>query len=66
VINGTPKLVSFPIYFHKHLIQMPLPVGVRTHISDAITPDLSSEHRAKPIPPETYRFVTHIDAALMQ
>jgi hypothetical protein len=45
---------------------MPLPIGVRTYLSDAITPDLSREHLAKSIPPETYRFVTHIDAALMQ
>lgn len=65
MVHCTPKIARLAVYLHKHLIQMPLPIGVRTQILDAITPDLSCEHWAKSIPPETYRFMTHVDAPLM-
>ena len=29
-------------------------------------PDLRGEHRAEPVPPETYRLVADVDAALEQ
>src|SRR5579863_859383 len=45
---------------------MPAPVSDAFHPAYALTPNIGCEHRAKPVPPEPYRLVADIDAALEQ
>ncbi len=66
MINSPPKVMRLAVDFHKDLIQMPLPVGVRAHPVGSISPDLGCKHRAKSVPPEPNRFVTDFDATLVQ
>jgi len=66
MINGTPRVMRHSINLHKNLIQMPLPVRTCAHPADPVSPDLSSKHRAKSIPPVPHRFVTDVDASLVQ
>ena len=66
MINGTPRVMRHSINLHKNLIQMPLPVRTGAHPADPVSPDLSSKHRAKSIPPVPHRFVTDVDASLVQ
>jgi hypothetical protein len=44
----------------------PPPVRIRSHTADPVSADLSREHRAKSIPPEPNRFMTNLNATLMQ
>ena len=63
VYSDKPRLA---VDFHENLVQMPLPVRICTHPADPFSPDLSSKHRAKSIPPVPHRFVADVDAALVQ
>ncbi len=54
------------IHLHKNLIHLPLPFGEYAQLLNTLTSDLSSKHRAKPIPPIPDSFVAHVDASLVQ
>ena len=45
---------------------MPLILAEATHLSDALFPDLSSEHRAESIPPIANRFVADVDPTFVE
>ncbi len=45
---------------------MPSPLGMASVLLNTPLPDLSGEHWAKPVPPETHRFVADIDTLLEQ
>ena len=63
---GMQKVMCFSVDLHENLVQMPLPIGVRSHPLDTLPPDLGSKHRAKSVPPETDRFMAYIDPSLVQ
>ena len=50
----------------ENLIKMPAPIGKKLMMMNAPLADLSGEHRANPLPPETYRLVADIDAMFEQ
>jgi len=62
----TPKIMRIAINLHKYLIQMPLPVRVCAHLLNSFAADLSSEHRAKSVPPEPNGFMADFNAPFMQ
>ena len=51
---------------YENLVQVPSPIRVRTHLLDTFTTNFCDKHRAKSIPPVPHRFVTNVDAALVQ
>ncbi len=48
------------------LVQMLLPIRIRSHLTDPVSADLSREHRTKSVPPKPNRLVTDINPSLMQ
>lgn len=66
-MNHSPtEINSFSIDSHKHLIQVPLLIGIISELLGTPFADFGSEYRTKSVPPEPNRFMTHIDAALVQ
>ena len=65
MINRAPQVMRLAVDPNKHLIQVPAPVRIRTMMNPPL-PDLRSEHRAEPVPPETHRLVADIDATFEQ
>jgi len=53
------------IDIHEHLVQVPAPLRVAP-VLDTPLPDLGSEHRTEPVPPEPHRLMADVDAALEQ
>ncbi len=66
MINRPPKVMRLAIDLHEIIIQVPLPIRVSAHLLNALPADFSSEHPAKPIPPEPNGFVADINAAFVQ
>ena len=66
VINGPPQIVLLAVDLHKHLVEVPAPMGIDPHAVNALPSDFSGEHRAKPVPPEAHGFVAEIDPTLGQ
>jgi hypothetical protein len=62
--NSTPK--SLPLTLHRHLVQMPPPLGKAARLRHPLVSDLGGEHRAKPVLPEPDRLVADVDPALGQ
>ncbi len=65
VIDGPPKIMPLPVDLHKHLVQMPAPPA-GLHAGNSAFSYLGSDHRAKPMPPVSHRFMADIDAAFVQ
>ena len=65
MIHGTPKVVPLAIDLHEDLVEVPAPAA-GFHPFDPPLPDLGGEHRAKPVPPISNRFVADLDTALVQ
>ena len=55
-----------PVDLHEGLVQVPIPMPVRTHRLDPLATDLSRDHRTEPASPMAHRLVAHFDAPLMQ
>jgi len=51
---------------HEDLIKMPASMTECTHRLNAVLPDLSSENRPEPVPPEPHRLVRDVDPAFVQ
>lgn len=51
---------------HEHLVQMPSPLRPGAQTLGAFLANFGCEYRAEPVPPESHRLVTDIDAALVQ
>jgi hypothetical protein len=66
VIYSPPKIVSFSIDPHEHLVQVPLPVGINPELLDTPFADFGGEYRTKPVPPKANCFVANVDATFMQ
>ncbi len=66
MIDGPPEVLSLAIHLHENLIHLPLPFGEYAQLLNTLTSDLSSKHRAKPIPPIPDSFVAHVDPAFVQ
>ena len=60
MIDGSPQIVLFAVDLHKHLVEVPAPMGIRPHAVNALPADLSGEHRPEPVPPEPHRLVAEI------
>jgi hypothetical protein len=54
------------IDLHKDLIEVPLPLCILEHVGGSFRPDLTGEDRTNSIDPESYAFVTNIDATLVE
>ena len=66
VDHSPPQVVRLAVDLHENLVEMPPPVRKRSHPTDSVSADLCREHRAKSVSPEPNRFMTSLDAALMQ
>jgi hypothetical protein len=66
VIDSAPEVDHLPVELHVHLIQVPAPMPEPSHARHALAPRLAREERAEPVPPEAYRLVAKVDAALEQ
>lgn len=66
MVNCPPEVVRLTIDLHKHLVQMPLPVRIRSHPTNSVSSDLSREHWAKSVPPEPNCFMAYVDATFVQ
>ena len=65
MIHGPPKIVSFTVDLHEHLVQMPaLKTGF--HAGNSALSDLSCKQRAEPMPPVPHSIMAYIDAALVK
>ena len=54
------------IYLYEDLVQVPLPVRIRSHPTDPVSSYLSSKHRTKSIPPKPNCFVADLNASFVQ
>ena len=66
VINGSPEIMCLSIYLYEDLVQVPLPVRIRSHPTDPVSSYLSSKHRTKSIPPKPNCFVADLNASFVQ
>ena len=66
MIHGTPQIMGLAVDLHIDLIDMPLPMTKATHTANPLPPNISREHRTKPVPPEPNRLMADIDTALKQ
>lgn len=66
VIDRSPQIVTLSIDPHEDLIKVPAPVVKTLHSADPLSPDVSSEHRTEPVPPQAHRLVTYVDTAFEQ
>ena len=66
VINGSPEIMCLSIYLYEDLVQVPLPVRIRSHPTDPVSSYLSSQHRTKSIPPKPNCFVADLNASFVQ
>ncbi len=65
-MNSTPKIIPLAIHLYENLVHVPLPFGEGAQLLNTLPPDFSSKHRAKPVPPISDSFVTHVDASFLQ
>ena len=66
MVNCPPEVVRLTVELHKHLVQMPLLVRIRSHPTNSVSSDLRREHQAKSVPPEPNCFVADVDATFVQ
>ena len=66
VINGPPEIMCLSVDLHEDLVQVPLPVRIRSHPTDPVSSYLSSKHRTKSIPPKPNCFVADLNASFVQ
>ena len=65
MIYRSPEIMRLSIDPDEDLVQVPTPVRIRLLVKASL-PDLVGEHRTEAIPPEPYRLVANVDAALEQ
>ena len=65
MIDRAPLVTRLAFDPNKHFVQVPTPKRERSAIK-APHSDLSSKHRAKPVPPISHCLITQIDATLVQ
>jgi hypothetical protein len=66
VINGSPKVMRLSVDLHEDLIQVQLPVRIRSHPTDPVSSDLSSKHRTKSVRPKPNCFMADLNATFVQ
>lgn len=66
MIDSAPQVMRFPVDPHKDLGQMPAPRAPIEMIGDTLFPDLCCEQRPKAVLPETYCFMTDVNASFMK
>jgi hypothetical protein len=66
VVYGAPQIMSFSIYFHKHFVQVPSPIGMIAGGMKSLLPDLAREQWTKSLPLIAHGFMTNVDAAFME
>jgi hypothetical protein len=66
MIDGASEITELAVDLHKHLVQVPTPLRIATHVRDSLLPDLCREYRAKPVPPEPNSLVADLNPALCQ
>jgi hypothetical protein len=66
VIHGAPQVMRLAADPDERFIQMLSPLGMTSMLLNSPLPDLCSEHRTEPVPPEPHCFVADIDAPLEQ
>jgi len=66
VIHSPPQVVGFAVDLHKDLVEMPLPVGTRSRLTDTVLTDFSCKQRSEPVSPKPHCFVTDLDPAFVQ
>ena len=62
----SPEIMCLSIYLYEDLVQVPLPVRIRSHPIDPISSYLSSKHWAKSVPPKPNCFVADLNASFVQ
>ncbi len=66
MVDGAPEVLLLAIDSDEQLVEMPPPMRVGAHLLDPPPADLTGEHRAKAVPPETDWLLADVDAAYMQ
>ena len=66
MVYGAPEVNHLPIQLHVHLVEVPAPLAEPTHPVHPLAPDVCSKQWSEPVPPETHRLRSKIDAALEQ
>ena len=66
MVDCSPKIMKLAVDPHVDFINMPSPMVEATHPVDTLASDLSSEQRAKSIPPQPDRLMAQLDAAFVQ
>jgi hypothetical protein len=66
VIDSPPEIAELAVDLHKHLIQMPPPLGEVAQMRNPLLSDLCREHQAEPVPPKSDGLMADVDPALRQ
>jgi len=66
VIYCPPELMRLSVDLHEDLVQVQLPVRMRSHPTDTVSSYLSSRHQTKSIPPKPSRFVADLNTNFVQ
>lgn len=64
MIDVAPEVNHLALQLHLHLIQVPFPTANPTHTTDALPPNVTSEHWPKSVPAHPHGFMTKVDTAL--
>jgi len=62
MIDSTPQIVRLAIDLYEDLINVPAPVREAFHSAYPLALDIRCEHRPKPVPPQSHRLMTNVDA----
>jgi hypothetical protein len=66
MIDGAPEIAELAVDLTKTFVQVPSPLRITAHVRYPFLSDLSSKHRAKPVPPKPDRLMANVDPALGQ
>jgi len=62
MVDCAPEIAELAVDLHKHLVQMPSPLRIATHLRHPLLSDLSGEHRTKPVPPKPDRLMADVES----
>ena len=66
MVNCPPEVKPLVFDLHEHFVDVPSPVGIRTHPVDTSALNLGGKDRTEPVPPEPDRFMADIDPAFVE
>jgi hypothetical protein len=66
VINRSPEIVQLTVDANENLVEMPLPLRIRSQGARLFLVDKTGEFRSEPVPSGPDGLMAHVNAALMQ